>query len=154
MLWKCIYNLCLLKQSALKGLIWKIWGLCYLSIILVIKVSTSISSRFRAPCTHILKQITKHLKCALDIRASIAFTGDVLYKLILIGVCIFPDKLINTVAANVLAHYVAGHQQPHMILAISLIARFMEPSWGPSGADRTQMGPMLAPWTLLSRLVQ
>ena len=27
----------------------------------------------------------------------------------------------------------------------------MGPSWGPSGADRTQMGPMLAPWTLLSR---
>ena len=31
-----------------------------------------------------------------------------------------------------------------------LIARFMGPTWGPSGADRTQMGPMLAPWTLLS----
>ena len=32
----------------------------------------------------------------------------------------------------------------------SLIARFMGPTWGPSGADRTQMGSMLAPWTLLS----
>ena len=32
----------------------------------------------------------------------------------------------------------------------TLIARFMGPTWGPSGADRTQMGPMLAPWTLLS----
>ena len=31
-----------------------------------------------------------------------------------------------------------------------LIARFMGPTWGPSGAGRTQMGPMLAPWTLLS----
>ena len=31
----------------------------------------------------------------------------------------------------------------------SLIARVMGPTWGPSGADRTQMGPMLAPWTLL-----
>ena len=30
-----------------------------------------------------------------------------------------------------------------------LIARFMGPTWGPSGADRTQVGPMLAPWTLL-----
>ena len=28
-----------------------------------------------------------------------------------------------------------------------LIARFMGPSWGPSGADRTQIGPMLVPWT-------
>ena len=36
---------------------------------------------------------------------------------------------------------------------ISLIARFMGPTWGPSGAERaerTQVGPMLAPWTLLS----
>ena len=32
----------------------------------------------------------------------------------------------------------------------TLIARFKGPTWGPSGADRTQMGPMLAPWTLLS----
>ena len=35
----------------------------------------------------------------------------------------------------------------------SLIARFMGPTWGPSGADRTQMGPMLAPWTLLSGIM-
>ena len=34
---------------------------------------------------------------------------------------------------------------------ISLIARFMGPTWGPSGADRTQVGPMLAPLTRLSR---
>ena len=34
----------------------------------------------------------------------------------------------------------------------SLIARFMGPTWGPSGADRTQVGPMLAPWTLPSGL--
>ena len=32
----------------------------------------------------------------------------------------------------------------------TLIARFMGPTWGPSGADRTQVGPMLAPLTLLS----
>ena len=36
---------------------------------------------------------------------------------------------------------------------LSLIARFMGPTWGPSGADRTQVGPMLAPWTLLSVLL-
>ena len=30
---------------------------------------------------------------------------------------------------------------------ISLIARFMGPTWGPPGADRTEVGPMLAPWT-------
>ena len=32
----------------------------------------------------------------------------------------------------------------------TLIARFMGPMSGPSGADRTQVSPMLAPWTLLS----
>ena len=30
------------------------------------------------------------------------------------------------------------------------IARFMGPTWGPPGADRTKVGPMFAPWTLLS----
>ena len=49
--------------------------------------------------------------------------------------------------------------EPHMITVISsdrfflvrpLIVRFMGPTWGPSGADRTQVGPMLAPWTLPS----
>ena len=32
----------------------------------------------------------------------------------------------------------------------ALIARFTGQTWGPSGAVRTQVGPMLAPWTLLS----
>ena len=32
----------------------------------------------------------------------------------------------------------------------TLITRIMGPTWGPSGADRTQMDPMLVPWTLLS----
>ena len=31
-----------------------------------------------------------------------------------------------------------------------LVSRFMGPTWGPSRADRTQVGPMLAPWTLPS----
>ena len=32
----------------------------------------------------------------------------------------------------------------------TLIARFIGPTWCPSGADRTQVGPMLALWILLS----
>ena len=32
----------------------------------------------------------------------------------------------------------------------TLITRFMGPTWGPPGAARTQVGPMLAPWILLS----
>ena len=30
------------------------------------------------------------------------------------------------------------------------IAKLIGPTWGPSGAVRTQVGPMFAPWTLLS----
>ena len=33
---------------------------------------------------------------------------------------------------------------------VSQIAKFMGPTVGPSGSCRPQMGPMLAPWTLLS----
>ena len=32
----------------------------------------------------------------------------------------------------------------------TLIARFMRPTLGPSGADKNQVGPMLIPWTLPS----
>ena len=35
----------------------------------------------------------------------------------------------------------------------SLIARFMGSTWGPPGADRTQVGPMLTPWSLLSGII-
>ena len=35
----------------------------------------------------------------------------------------------------------------------SLIARFMGSTWDPPEADRTQVGPMVAPWTLLSGLL-
>ena len=35
----------------------------------------------------------------------------------------------------------------HMIIQRT---KFMRPTWGPPGSCRSQMGPMLAPWTLLS----
>ena len=35
----------------------------------------------------------------------------------------------------------------------SLIASVMGPTWGPSGADMTQVGLMLAPWILLSGML-
>ena len=39
----------------------------------------------------------------------------------------------------------------HLTLTLrSQIARFMEPTWGPPGSCRPQIGPMLARWTLLS----
>ena len=35
-------------------------------------------------------------------------------------------------------------------IEILLKTRYMGPTWVPPGADRTQVGPMLAPWILLS----
>ena len=37
----------------------------------------------------------------------------------------------------------------HLSLATQ-IAKFMGPTWGPPGSCRPHVGPMLAPWTLLS----
>ena len=42
------------------------------------------------------------------------------------------------------------YNQTRCTVIIPLTARFMGPTWGPSGADRTQVGPMLTPCTLLS----
>ena len=50
-------------------------------------------------------------------------------------------------------HTQSGSYHPGNVMGnknLPLIARFMGPTWGPSGADRTQVGPMLAIWTLLS----
>ena len=37
-------------------------------------------------------------------------------------------------------------------MILSQITRFMGPTWGPPGSCRPQVGSMLAPWTLLSRV--
>ena len=46
--------------------------------------------------------------------------------------------------------FVTSNQQNRCKPRTSLIVRFMGPTWGPSGADRTQVGPILAPWNVLS----
>ena len=43
-----------------------------------------------------------------------------------------------------------GGSTPRPLNNITQIARFMGPTWDPPGDDSTQVGPMLAPWTLLS----
>ena len=42
------------------------------------------------------------------------------------------------------------HCDSHCQSVWSQIARFMGPTWGPSGSCRPKLGPILAPWTLLS----
>ena len=48
---------------------------------------------------------------------------------------------------------VTGQDNQHWTLGFchkhTVIARFMGPTWGPTGADRTQVGPMLATWTFV-----
>ena len=39
-------------------------------------------------------------------------------------------------------------------IEVSQIARFMGPTWGPSGSCRPQIGLMLASWTSLSRMIE
>ena len=51
------------------------------------------------------------------------------------------------VSVSLRVYYISG------IMHIPLIARFMGPTWGPPGADRTQVGTRLAPWSLLSGTV-
>ena len=41
---------------------------------------------------------------------------------------------------------------PVILIDTSQITKFMGPTWGPPGSCR-QMGPMLAPWTLLLGLI-
>ena len=47
----------------------------------------------------------------------------------------------------------ASYNAFEFFLGASLITMFMGPTWGPPGADRTHVGPMLDPWTLLSGLL-
>ena len=37
-----------------------------------------------------------------------------------------------------------------LVFGVSLIARFVGPTWGPPGTDRSHVGPMWTPWKLLS----
>ena len=56
----------------------------------------------------------------------------------------FADDVLNLILL---------HFHWHLILRVRLavtLSKVNGPTWGPSGADRTQVGPMLAPWTLLS----
>ena len=52
-------------------------------------------------------------------------------------------------SATVLGYVVSTHEKS-VSTTTTLIARFMGPTWGQPGADRTQVGPMWATWTLLS----
>ena len=62
-------------------------------------------------------------------------------------------KMFSGVAADYIYVMLRGVYDGVTYGALSLITRFMGPTWGPSEADRAQVGPMLAPWTLLSGML-
>ena len=76
-------------------------------------------------------------------------------------ICVTRPQWVKSCLVSLLIHVLGKpvqwkKPQTNYIISISLeslIARFMSPTWGPSGADRTQVGPMLAPWTLLSGII-
>ena len=57
--------------------------------------------------------------------------------------------LFSDWSVSVMTGYI-GQTDSISLPTTALIVMFMGPTWGPSGADRTQVGPMLAPLTLLS----
>ena len=60
--------------------------------------------------------------------------------------------MIISVTPNPSWWFVAYYTKEVNSSLVTLIERFMGQIWGPSGADRTHVGPMLAPWILLSGL--
>ena len=55
-------------------------------------------------------------------------------------------NVVWEIVAILLRSYCDKHPYP----GHTLIARIMGPTWGPPGSCRPQVGPILAPWTLLS----
>ena len=58
--------------------------------------------------------------------------------------CLNNNKLLSK---PMIVHLTDGH-----VCHLTQITKFMGPTCGPPGSCRPQMGPMLAPWTLLSGL--
>ena len=81
------------------------------------------------------------IRILCELRLSITYKTLVIYCLI--GYIIL-YKIHDTILWQ-------GHENAmYSSTYYALITRFIGPTWGPSGADRTQVGSMLAPWTLLS----
>ena len=98
--------------------------------------------------------ITASASSMIHISANYAFGICNLKRLLYKGYCWCVIVAIES--SGYIVSYLTPYQpvlyihRPQSWPALSLIASFMGPTWGPTGADRTQVGPMLAPWTLLS----
>ena len=63
--------------------------------------------------------------------------------------CKFGEKIAWVSRSQFLMNRIL-HQIQMYTDRLAQIAKFMGPTWRPPGSCRPQMGPMLAPWTLLS----
>ena len=69
-----------------------------------------------------------------------------------------PSQWETALLCNDVSHWLDASLEPalsyghdiYMICCSTQRAKFMGPTWGPPGSCRPQMGPMLAPWNLLS----
>ena len=59
----------------------------------------------------------------------------------------------DDVATDSIIDFITKHNLVHILWDISLIARIMRPSWGPTGAARTQVDPTWIKGTQLSGIV-
>ena len=94
----------------------------------------------------------------LSLLSLLSFVKYIRFKLtlspvIIVRICVF--YLIITIKSEIwiTSHcLVLGHKI--MVCAVSQIEKFMGPIWVPPRSCRSQMSPMFAPWTLLSRITQ
>ena len=83
------------------------------------------------------------------------YTTDVPVKFtgLIVGVCqelLVPgDKSVHTLPEFCCQHHQIAPTWQHNMPDNKVYGAYMGPTWGPHGADRAQVGPMLAPWTLL-----
>ena len=101
--------------------------------------------------------ITRNTKHAITISCILAFLMLHLLCLILeiLRYLCFLQFLHSEMAkvAETHLHWKVGPVNPAYQYLMFMTIPWEKGPWGPSGADRTQVGPMLAPWTLLSGLL-
>ena len=95
------------------------------------------------------QKIYGHIKCN-EIQSHIYYWWD--YRITRLVILL--HSFTNVVPKRVLYMIFATRPPASHAVIPTQMARFMGPTWGPSGYDRTQVGPMLAPWTLLSGDIQ
>ena len=99
--------------------------------------------------SHDLQGISNHQHFDYLFNSFLILTLKKHQRLSLLALCEGNPPVVGVV--SFISNRIRQRNRNKDILWISaLIARFMGPTWGPSGANRTHVGPMLAPWTLLS----